>query len=318
MPRRSYLQRIAGGRHGAPMLAPPRILFQPSTLPTEIQAGAAAPPAPSAMDTPVDIDRPVSSKSPLRNPGLTPSVESRSALALPPVAVTTGISGLETMTEPAAHAPTTAAPGRAELGVPRGVVGETRQQRPTGPRAEPQIERAEKMAENQLPPQSKHRTTDRLGRAAALPASRSLQAGTPVQESTAGVAKPALEGGTVSPVAPAVAAPARPGPPEKTVRAVTKTAPGTTESTGTPQSAPATIRLEPSAVAPRQRPAASGEKSTRVQIGSLEVRITAPPPSQAQVNQPPVATKAPARMAPPAGPTSQLSRGFRSFGLIQG
>ncbi len=74
---------------------------------------------------------------------------------------------------------------------------------------------------------------------------------------------------------------------------------------------PAPIRLEPPASPPRPHRPADGEQAVGVRIGSLEVRITTPAMGSA----------APARRPatrPPTQPAAPLSRGFRSFGLVQG
>jgi hypothetical protein len=78
------------------------------------------------------------------------------------------------------------------------------------------------------------------------------------------------------------------------------------------------IRLEPPTVAPRPVRPDRMERAASVRIGSLEVRITSPDarraPSISMADAPgPLVRKAPA--VPPAAP---LSRGFRSFGLVQG
>jgi hypothetical protein len=52
-----------------------------------------------------------------------------------------------------------------------------------------------------------------------------------------------------------------------------------------------------------------------VRIGSLEVRIVSPVAAKAPPTRQFVTAPTPARPAPPV---STLSRGFRSFGLVQG
>jgi len=78
------------------------------------------------------------------------------------------------------------------------------------------------------------------------------------------------------------------------------------------------IRLEPSAVAPRQHGPDNRERTAGVRIGSLEVRIMPPAAAAAPAVPPKVKTVPPPR-SPPASPSAApLSRGFRNFGLVQG
>lgn len=78
------------------------------------------------------------------------------------------------------------------------------------------------------------------------------------------------------------------------------------------------IRLEPPAVAARPRRPAGGEAAAGVWIGTLDVRIMPGTAVQAPAVRPTGAPAPPARQAPQAPPPASLSRGFRSFGLVQG
>jgi hypothetical protein len=60
---------------------------------------------------------------------------------------------------------------------------------------------------------------------------------------------------------------------------------------------------------PPPRPTAEGKRSGGVRIGSLEVRIVPPPAAAPPLVAVPV---------PPAAAAPPLSRGFRTFGLVQG
>jgi hypothetical protein len=104
--------------------------------------------------------------------------------------------------------------------------------------------------------------------------------------------------------------------------------PGTVEAVGVPRTAaltpavsaiPESIRLEPPPAVPRlrgsgnRRPDEEDRRLGGVWIGSLEVRIVAPLPAPAH----PVPATSPPRQ-PKARATEPLSRGFHSFGLVQG
>ena len=73
----------------------------------------------------------------------------------------------------------------------------------------------------------------------------------------------------------------------------------------------AQIRVAPPATVTLPRDLDSGESAARVRIGSLEVRIVAPPPA--------LQVAAPTTAQPiAAAPSAPLAHGFRSFGLAQG
>jgi hypothetical protein len=78
------------------------------------------------------------------------------------------------------------------------------------------------------------------------------------------------------------------------------------------------IRLEPPAVVPPTQRPELGERTAGVRIGSLEVRILPTPAEPAPAAPPRANPAAEARRAPVSQPAGPLSRGFRSFGLVQG
>ncbi len=86
--------------------------------------------------------------------------------------------------------------------------------------------------------------------------------------------------------------------------------PGIPSTRAIPHDHPPPFRLEPPLIAPRPQPT-DGERSAGVRIGVLDVRIAPPSPAPA-----PLTRRPPAR--PPARSMAPLSRGFRSFGLVQG
>jgi hypothetical protein len=292
MSRPTYLQRIAGIEPRAHLLAPPRELFPPAaTIGVE-----ATPTAPTPLAAPVppvrlnrhDVPQPAVSRH------TEPEVSARGIEldANPPVpTAVTLASPPEPVLRSVHPAPTEITLSPVETPVRKVVRPITFDSR---------VDRSPAAEETPLAPPNSITSQPRPAVVPLAPTPTvPLYASPPrLQPTTANpvVATPAKH-------SPELGLPGVPDEPEESARPP-KPIPGVSPP----------IRLEPPAVlAPAPRADSSGE-TAKVLIGSLEVRITAPP---VPIPTSPPPTPAPARRET-SRPATGLARGFRSFGLRQG
>ena len=265
----------------APTPAPPR----PGPGPHTARAG---PPPPRALD-PIDPD--------VGEPPLRPAAAPGPVAAASPLAPRPGRADGAAVAGPEPRASGPDGPRDVERPGPRSARSGARARQPPAEPPGPRVRPADEDAGDDLRP------------AAFAPADRPRAALTP--------GPPAMAPG------PVTAEPRAAGPRSRPVAAALEAATGPPADIedrpqGSASTLGSTIRLEPPAVAPRPQRTAGGESAVGVRIGSLEVRITPPAAGQDAASRPPGAPARPARPAPQPLPAAALSRGFRSFGLVQG
>jgi hypothetical protein len=311
MPRQSYLQRIAGGAPGLLVLSPPRILFPPNVGPIEAE---------TSMEAVAAVASPAEART------VAPPVEPRPAplLAQAPLAPGQDLAGGAARLGPGLHAPAPVVLFGSERSVPPAVAsGSTHPQAlvaPDSPPAQPAEENAWQGVRHaaSVPRAGRRAETDDAHiidalEVASYPSPRAVASPAPQGLTTGQVtAVTPTEGQRMRPVdAMTGAATPRWRPVDAVTDAVTG---GTAEAVDRSQAdvrVSPPIRLEPQAVAPPPHSPDNGGREAGVRIGSLEVRIVPPAVVQVPVGRPLAAAAVPARPVP-------LSRGFRSFGLVQG
>lgn len=291
MARPSYLRQIAASRRsaaGTVTLAPPRVLFRPSPAPLEltlIEQRAASP----------QIRRPVA------------------ALPNPPLAAAAPMTAL-LPTLP--NAPARATPTSMPRALPRSpeiaattATAAMRDSPPVAMRApmRPQAQRPSSARESEAPHAAASPPGKLASRAATMPQSEALRAEPIALRHPAAV--PALPFRRASPTHE------QPAPRQIPITPPVMSRPAARAPMPT---SPTIVPLKPPLPPPRGGPIAE-RSAAAVCIGTLEVRVVAPPTISAPVAPQPVPVTPSAAPAPRRTdtPTARLARTFGAFGLSQ-